>query len=90
MENTAPKFTKDDFLNAAALVKKLSEEYGKEYDVDVVKKTLESEYRKKTKIKTKYSNMTDMVYDVKWTHRRSLRLHPLGLEKFKEILDKGK
>ena len=34
--------------------------------------------------------MADMVYDVKWTHRRSLRLHPLGLEKFKEILDKGK
>ena len=72
------------------MVKKLSEEYGKEYDVDVVKKTLESEYRKKTKIKTKYSNMADMVYDVKWAHRRFLRLHPLGLEKFKEILDKGK
>ncbi len=90
MENTTPRFTKEDFLNAKDLVKKLNDQYNKKYDLETVKKTMESEFRKKTKIKTKYSNATQLIYDVKWTHRHALRLHPLGLEKFKEILEKGK
>ena len=88
MENTTTKFTKEDFLNAAALVKKLNEEYGKKYDIKTVKNTLKTEYLKKTKIKTKF-NSTNLVYDAKWNHRESLRLHPLGFELFKEILEKG-
>ena len=89
MADTTPRFTKDDFLNAAALVKKLSEEYDTEYDLETVKKALKSEFNKKTKFKTKF-NMTQMVYDARWNYRESLRLHPLAIEKFKEILDKGK
>lgn len=90
MANTTPRFTKEDFLNASALVKKLSELYGTTYDLETVKKTMDSEFRKKTLIKTKYNNPTQLIYDAKWNHRRALRLHPLGIEMFKEILDKGK
>ena len=90
MDKTTKKFTKDDFLNAAALVKKLSLEYGTTYDLESVKKAMESEYRKKTQIKNNINNPTPLIYDAKWNHRRSLRLHPLGLEQFKQILDKGK
>ena len=46
--------TKEDFLNASALVKKLSELYGTTYDLETVKKTMDSEFRKKTQIKTKF------------------------------------
>ena len=90
MPDTTQKFTKEDFLNAAALVEKLNKEYGTKYDIETVKKALKSEHRKKTQIKTRYNNITPLVYDAKWNHRESLRLHPLGLEKFKEILEKGK
>ena len=90
MAGTAQKFTKDDFLNAAALVKKLSTEYGTTYDLESVKTAMESEYRKKTQIKNNTNIPTMLIYDAKWTHRRSLRLHPLGLKQFKQILDKGK
>lgn len=90
MANAPIKFTKKDFLNAAALVKKLNAEYGTEYDIDTVQNALEKEYRKKTPLKTQYCCVTDLVYDAKWIGKKSLRLHPLGLEKFKEILDKGK
>lgn len=89
MPDATPKFKKEDFLNAAALVEKLNKEYGTKYDIETIKKALKSEYRKKTLFKTKI-NMTPLVYDAKWIHRESLRLHPLGLEKFKEILEKGK
>lgn len=88
MEKNATKFTKEDFLTAAALVKKLNEEHGKKYNIETVKKILKTEYRKKTKIKTKF-NSANLVYDAKWNHRESLRLHPLGFEQFKEILEKG-
>ena len=89
MVNTSSNFTKEDFLNATDLVKILNEQYGKEYDLDTVKKTMESEFRKKTLIKTKH-NKTQLIYDAKWNHRKALRLHPLGLDTFKEILEKGK
>ena len=41
MDKTTKKFTKDDFLNAAALVKKLSLEYGTTYDLESVKKAFD-------------------------------------------------
>ena len=47
MVNTSSNFTKEDFLNATDLVKILNEQYGKEYDLDTVKKQWNLNFVKK-------------------------------------------
>mgnify|MGYP001088809448 CR=1 FL=1 len=90
-EASTKNFTRKDFMTPLAVAKTLG------HDVDTVAKTMQAQFRKGTKIIVGPRNhRAPMVYkiatiggSVKNTISTPLRLHPLGLEKFKEILDKG-
>ena len=90
-EINAKNFTRADFLSPTQVAQKLN------MDPKVVRKTMLEQFRKGTKILTdKSRGPQPIIYNMKSMHRspesdRSspLRLHPLALEKFKEILTKG-
>lgn len=82
-------FTKSDFLSATQLAEKLN------VDKEKITALMEQQFRRGTKILTA-GGPRDMIYQAKWSHhtsagqRPNLRLHPLAMEKFKELLEKGK
>ncbi len=79
----AEKFSKTDFLTSAEVAEKLNT------DVQTVEKHMTAAFKRGTKFII--ANVSrNLVYDAKWNHRKSLRLHPLGIDKFKEIISKGK
>lgn len=84
-------FKKEDFLTATQLAKKLGT------DKESVQKTMKNAFmRGTTFVLHGTARKYDLIYSAKWSHNTAagkperLRLHPLGLEKFKEMLDKGK
>lgn len=86
MATTTPRFTKDEFMTAHELVKKLNNQY----EESVIKKAMATEFKKGTKI-INGSVKRELIIKPRNTHRAdSYKLHPLGFEKFKEILEKGK
>ena len=92
-EINATNFTRADFMTPTTVAKKLN------VDADTVVKTMRAQFHKGTQIligESRRSRKTPLVY--KMTHiggsisdpkHSPLRLHPLGLDAFKEILAKG-
>ena len=87
MAETAPRFTKDDFLNARDLVKKLNNEY----DIQKIKSIMAAEFKRGTKL-INSPVKRELIIKPKTTHHKdSFLLHPLGYDQFAEILkQKGK
>ena len=84
MVDTTQKFTKDDFMTARDLVKK----FDKKYDLETIQSTMASEFRRGTKI-IQGPYKRDLIINPKYSHRANFyKLHPLGLEMFREILEK--
>lgn len=86
-------FTREDFMTPLAVAKKLG------HDVETVAKTMQAQFRKDTKIIVDARNhhQAPMVYrisniggSINNSTKTPLRLHPLGLEKFKELLEQKK
>lgn len=87
-ETTRTAFNKSDFLNAIQLVEKLNR------PVEEIHKVMLREYKKHSEIKIKniYKPMVvrDKTQHLALSDPRSLQLHPLALQQFVEILEKGK
>lgn len=83
MVDTTPKFTKDDFMTAHDLVKK----FDKKYDLETIQSTMASEFKRGTKI-IQGSRKRELIIKPKYSHHANFyKLHPLGLEMFREILE---
>ena len=88
---TAQTFTKDDFKRASDLVGIL----GNKYDEATIDRAMHELLRKHVTI-TVNNLPRPIIYTAKWNHitkagtHPSLRLHPLGIQKFQEYLEKGK
>ncbi len=83
MVDTTPKFTKDDFMTAHDLVKK----FDKKYDLETIQSTMASEFKRGTKI-IQGSRKRELIIKPKDSHHANFyKLHPLGLEMFREILE---
>lgn len=87
MAEPTPKFTKDDFMTAHDLVKKLNNKY----DIETIRSAMATEFKRGTKL-ISGSYKREMIIKPKNNHRANFyKLHPLGFEKFLEILEqKGK
>ena len=84
-EKTQVAFKKEDFLGVRELTKRLGGvEFGK------VKSVMAAEFKRGTKfIQGGYKR--DLIIKPKSSHHAdTYKLHPLGFEKFKEILEKAK
>ena len=86
-EKTAA-FKKSDFLNAKQLAEKLNA------DLDLVINTMATAYKRGVTI-THMNTVRPIIIKNRLCHHslttnNSLQLHPLGMEKFKELLAKGK
>lgn len=83
MVDTTPKFTKDDFMTAHDLVKK----FDKKYDLETIQSTMASEFKRGTKI-IQGSRKRELIIKPKYSHHANFyKLHPLGLEMFRKILE---
>lgn len=83
MVDTTPKFTKDDFMTAHDLVKK----FDKKYDLETIQSTMASEFKRGTKI-IQGSRKRELIIKPKYSHHANFyKLHQLGLEMFREILE---
>ena len=83
MVDTTPKFTKDDFMTAHDLVKK----FDKKYDLETIQSTMASEFKRGTKL-IQGSRKRELIIKPKYSHHANFyKLHPLGLEMFREILE---
>lgn len=87
MAEATPKFTKDDFMTAHDLVKKLNNKY----DIETIKSAMATEFRRGTKL-IQGSFRRELIIKPRNSHHANFyKLHPLGFEKFLEILEqKGK
>ncbi len=86
----ADKFTKSDFVSAHELAKKTGK------DIELIKKTMREHFKKGTKI-LENNTKHDLIYNAKWIHTpesksagAKLRVHPLGIKVFMEILNNTK
>lgn len=86
--STKPTFKKDDFLNAIQLVEKLNR------PAEEIHKAMMHEYKNNTQIRVGNIYYPVVVrnrdYHGQLSNPKRLLLHPLGLQKLKEILEKGK
>lgn len=86
--STKPTFKKDDFLNAIQLVEKLNR------PAEEIHKAMIHEYKNNSQIRVGNIYYPVVIRNrdchVQLSNPKRLLLHPLGLPKLKEILEKGK
>ncbi len=85
-----PVFDKSDFLSAKKLAKVFN------MDAEIIDAEMKRQFKRGTQILIPNAGRRPMIYHEKWAHSnsagvpRTFRLHPLAMEKFYEILKKGK